>query len=80
MAECAVPKAPLPNDILIDDSTDDTQPIGRVLQAHQSGARYQSEHELCKLLLVLPVADEGIAHLKLKDAPQFPITINRNWL
>ncbi len=80
LAECAVPKAPLPNDMIIDDSADDTQAIGRVLQAQHSGARYQSEHDLCKLLLVLPVADEGIAHLKLKDSPQFPITINRNWL
>ena len=80
LAECAVLKAPLPNDMIIDDSTDDTQPIGRVLQAQHSSARYQAEHELCKLLLVLPVADEGMAQLKLKDAPQFPITINRNWL
>jgi folate-binding protein YgfZ len=80
LAESELPKAPLPNDIIIDDTTDDAQPIGRVLQAQYSGARYQSEYDLCKLLLVLPVADEGIVHLKLKDAPEFPITINRSWL
>jgi len=80
LAECAVPKAPSPNEIVVDDTTDDAQPIGRVLQAQYSAARYQPEHEVCKLLLVLPVADESLAHLKLKDAMQFPLTINRNWL
>ena len=40
--------------------------------------RYRVESDLCKLLLVLPVADESLAHLKLKEAPQFAITINRS--
>ncbi len=76
LAECAVAKAPLPNAMIVDDSTNDEQPLGRVLQAQYSGARYQSENDLCKLLLVLSVADDGVYHLKLKDAPQFPITLN----
>jgi folate-binding protein YgfZ len=80
LAESALPNAPLPNDIIIDDSTDDAQPIGRVLHAQYSGARYQSESDLCKLLLVLPVATDGIFSLKLKEAPQYPITINASEL
>ncbi len=80
LAECAIPNAPLPNDIIIDESIADAQPIGRVLHAQQSAARYQSESDVCKLLLVLPVVTDSIDHLKLKDAPQFPITINRGWL
>jgi folate-binding protein YgfZ len=76
LAECAVPNAPLPNEIIIDDATDDAQPIGRVLYAQHSGARYQPETDGCKLLLVLPVATDGVDHLKLKEAPQFPIVIN----
>jgi tRNA-modifying protein YgfZ len=80
LAECAVPNAPLPNEIIVDDATDDAQPIGRVLHAQHSGARYQSESDLCKLLLVLPVATNSVDHLKLKDMPQCPITINRSWL
>ena len=80
LAESAVPNAPLPNDIIIDDSTDDGQPIGRVLHAQYSGARYQSESDLCKLLLVLPVATDGIFSLKLKQALEYPITINESEL
>jgi len=80
LAESAVPNAPLPNDIIIDDSADDGQPIGRVLHAQYSGARYQSESDLCKLLLVLPVTTDGIFSLKLKEAPQYPITINASEL
>jgi len=75
LAECAVPNAPLPNEIVVDDATDDSQPIGRVLQAQYSGACYESENDVCKLLLVLPVANEDIYQLKLKDAPQFSITL-----
>ena len=80
LAECAIPNAPFPNDIIIDESIADAQPIGRVLHAQQSAARYQPESDLCKLLLVLPVATDSLDHLKLKDAPQFPMTINRSWL
>jgi folate-binding protein YgfZ len=80
LAESAVPNAPLPNDIIIDGITDDAQPIGRVLHAQYSGARYQPKSDLCKLLLVLPVATDDIYCLKLKEAPQFSITINMSRL
>jgi len=78
LAECAIPNAPLANEIIIDGTSADGQSLGRVLYAQYNGARYQVESDLCKLLLVLPVADESLAHLKLKEAPQFAITINRS--
>ena len=70
LAECDTPFAPTPNSTLIDDSAGAEQAVGKVLQA-----AHGREGALCKMLVVLQVADGGTYNLKLKDDNQSSITL-----
>lgn len=73
LAECTRSVAPAPNAVIIDDrrlteaQADAEQAVvGRVLMARQQGA-------VCKMLIVLPLADNDHYRLKLADQSQLTI-------
>ena len=70
LAECDTPSAPIPNAMIIDDSGGAELAIGTVLQATHDRAG-----TLCKMLVVLQIADNGTYNLKLKDDTLTPITL-----
>ena len=70
LAECDTPSAPAPNSIIIDDGAGAEKAIGKVLQA-----AHECAETLCKMLVVLQVADNGTYNLKLKDNNQPSITL-----
>ncbi|MDP1772855.1 MAG: folate-binding protein [Methylobacter sp.] len=66
VAECDT--TPEPNSIIIDDSADTEQGIGKVLCA-------QNREHSCKMLIVLQVSDTNTYNLKLKNYNQDKITL-----
>jgi hypothetical protein len=68
VAECDTLEVPEPNSIIIDDSTDTEQGIGKVLCA-------QNRQNSCKMLIVLHVSDTNTYNLRLKDYNQDKITL-----
>ena len=70
LAECDTPSTPTANAVIIDDSTGAELAVGKVLQAVRN-----REGSLCKMLIVLQIADSGAYNLKLKDDNQIPITL-----
>jgi hypothetical protein len=73
LAECDTTSTPLPNSIIIDDSTGTEHATGKVLLSQRSHA----EHEVssCKMLIVLQVSDSNTYSLKLKDYNHNKITL-----
>lgn len=68
VAECDTLTFPEPNSIIIDDSADTEQGIGKVLCA-------QSRRNGCKMLVVLHVSDTNTYNLRLKNYNQDKITL-----
>ncbi len=68
VAECDALVSPEPNSIIIDDSADTEQGIGKVLCA-------QSRRNSCKMLVVLHVSDTNTYNLRLKNYNQDKISL-----
>ena len=63
LAECDTFAPPEPNSIIIDNSTDAEQSVGKVLYA-------QSRQNICKMLIVLQVSDTNAYNLRLENNNQ----------
>lgn len=68
LAECDALASPEPNSIIIDDSADTEQVIGKVLCA-------QNGQNSCKMLVVLQVSDINTYNLRLKNHNQHEIIL-----
>lgn len=75
LAECDTPSTPEPNSIIIDDSAGTEQMTGKVLLAQRFRAAQGNGETLCKMLIVLQVADSDTHSLKLKDPNQTKINL-----
>ncbi|MCK9397277.1 MAG: folate-binding protein [Methylobacter sp.] len=69
LAECDALARPEPNSIIIDDSLDTEQGVGKVLYA-------QNRKNICKMLVVLQVSDTNTYNLRLKNHNHDKITLS----
>jgi len=75
LAECTTTATPEPNSTIIDDSTGTEQSIGNILLAQHSRAAHGNRETICKMLVVLQIADVENYNLKLKNRNQDKITL-----
>jgi folate-binding protein YgfZ len=68
LAECVTANSPEPNTPLFDDNVGEEEIVGRVLQA-------QNQQDICKMLIVLQIAETKTYNLKLKSDNRNKITV-----